>query len=119
MKRWTHPQDFLVLAVGAYALLSPLWTPMTGRAAATLVVLGALTLALGWAELMRPDMLSMEGLTALVGAAFFVSPWLMGFADERMSAWTAWIVGGITFAIGLADVQVTRAHHRRGMATTH
>lgn len=117
MKRWTHPQDFIALIVGVYALLSPLWTTTTSKATTTMVVLGAVTAVLSVIELVRPDMLSIEGLTALMGVLFFISPWVMGFTDTRGMAWTAWAAGVITFVIGAADLRVTRSH-RGTVATT-
>ncbi|QGN58476.1 SPW repeat protein [Nostocoides sp. HKS02] len=117
MKRWTHPQDFIALIVGVYALLSPLWTTTTSKATTTMVVLGALTAVLSVIELVRPDTLSIEGLTALMGVLFFISPWVMGFSDMRAMSWTAWAAGVITFVIGAADLRVTRSH-RGTVATT-
>ena len=118
MKRGTHPQDFLALIVGVYAALSPLWTTTTTKAATTMIVLGAVTAVLSLIELVRPDLLSIEGLTAAMGVLFFISPWVMSFSDSRGIAWTAWVAGAITFVVGAADLQVTRTH-RGGAVTTH
>jgi hypothetical protein len=119
MKRWTHPQDALPLIAGIYAALSPIWTTTTTRATTTMIVLGAIAAVAAVAELVRPDMIPLEGLTALIGVAFIVAPWVMGFSDTRPMAWTAWIVGAVTFLVGAADLQVTRLHHREGTATSH
>jgi VIT1/CCC1 family predicted Fe2+/Mn2+ transporter len=117
MKGWTHPQDFIALIVGVYALLSPLWTTTTSKATTTMVVLGAVTAVLSLIELVRPDMLSIEGLTALMGVLFFISPWVMGFSDMRAMSWTAWAAGVSTFVIGAAGLRVARSH-RGSVATT-
>ena len=119
MKRWTHPQDLVALIAGAYAALSPLWTTTTDRATTTMVVLGVITAALALIELVRPDMLSVEGLTALMGALMIAAPWVMGFSGTRPMAWTAWIAGAVVLVVGAADLQVTRSHHRGTMATSH
>ena len=116
MKRWTHPQDFIALLAGIYAFLSPIWTTTIGKATTTMVVLGILTAAIAVIELARPDLLPAEGATALLGVLFFVSPWVMSFSGTHPMAWTAWIVGAITFLVGVADLQITRSH--RGPATT-
>jgi hypothetical protein len=116
MKRWTHPQDFIALVAGIYAFLSPIWTTTTGRATTTMVVLGILTAAIAVIELVRTDLLPAEGATALLGVLFFISPWVMGFSGTHPMAWTAWIIGAITFLVGVADLQITRSH--RGPATT-
>lgn len=116
MKRWTHPQDFIALLAGVYAFLSPIWTTTTDKATTTMIVLGILTAAIAVVELVRTDLLPAEGATALLGVLFFISPWVMSFSDTRPMAWTAWIVGAITFLVGAADLQMTRSH--RGTATT-
>ncbi len=118
MKRSTHLQDFVPLAAGIYALLAPIWTDTTTKATWTMVVLGVVTALAALAELVRPDLMSLEGLTLVLGAAFIASPWVMGFSDMRPMAWTAWIVGAVTFLVGVADIQVTRTHHRDTMVPT-
>jgi hypothetical protein len=117
MRRGIHPQDFIALIAGVYAILSPMWTDTTDRATTTMIVLGAVLVVLSLAELVRPDMLPMEGLTAIVGVLFFISPWVMSFSDTRPMAWTAWIVGVVTFAVGAADLQVTRSHRGKAVPT--
>ena len=111
MRRLTHSQDYIALIAGLYACLSPLWTDTTNRATTTMIVLGAITAILALVELVRPDMMSAEGLMALMGVLFFISPWVMGFSDMMAMSWTAWIVGVVTFVIGAADLMVTRTHH--------
>ena len=117
MKRGTHPQDFIALVVGVYAILAPLWTTTTGRATTTMVVLGIVTVVLALVELVRPDMMPLEGLTAAMGVLFFISPWVMGFSDTRAISWTAWVVGIVTFLVGSADLQVSRSHRARAVTT--
>lgn len=119
MKRSTHLQDVVPLVAGIYAFLSPLWTDTTNRATWTMVVLGVITALAAIAELVRPDLIPLEGLTLILGVAFFISPWVMGFSSTMPMAWTAWIVGAVTFLVGAADLQVTRVHHRDTMAPTH
>lgn len=116
MKKGLHPQDVIPLIAGIYAFLSPIWTTTTTRATWTMIVLGIITALLSLAELVRPDLLAVEGLTALLGVLFIISPWVMGFASTTMPmAVTAWIVGAVTLVVGLADVQLTRTH-RPGIA---
>jgi hypothetical protein len=119
MKRWTHPQDAVPLIAGVYAALSPMWTTTTSRATTTMVVLGIITALAAIAELVRPDIMSLEGLTVLLGVAFIVAPWVMGFSGTRPMAWTAWIIGAAVFLVGVADLQVTRMHHRDATAAQH
>ena len=119
MKRWNHPQDYLALIAGAYAALSPWWTTTTDRATITMIVLGAITAVLALVEIVRPDMMSLEGLTALMGALMIVAPWVMGFSGTKPISRTAWVVGAVVLLVGAADLQLTRSHHRGTMATSH
>ena len=120
MRKWAHPQDFAALLAGVYAALSPIWTTSTSRATSTMVVLGVITALLAAGSLYRPDMMAFEGALAAMGVLFFIAPWVIGFSGTAPMAWTAWIVGLVTFAVGARDVQLTRtAHHGGGMAASH
>ena len=120
MRKWAHPQDFAALLAGVYAALSPIWTTSTSRATSTMVVLGVITALLAAGSLYRPDMMAFEGALAAMGVLFFVAPWVMGFSGTAPMAWTAWVVGLVTFAVGARDIQLTRtAHHGGGMAASH
>jgi hypothetical protein len=118
MQKWTRWQDWAALVVGVYALLSPIWTVTTTTATWTVVVLGAVT-ALGslW-SLADPASVVSEWGHAVMGVLFFVSPWVMGFHDTTGIAWTAWIAGVITFAVGLAALPASKNAHD-GLATSH
>jgi hypothetical protein len=119
MKRWAHPQDVIGLGVGVYALLAPIWTATTGKATATMIVLGVLTAGLALVSLARPGLVA-EGLLALMGALFVISPWVMSFHGTQSMAWTAWIVGGVAFLVGVSDISLTRmSHHGGGLAASH
>ncbi|HEY8721965.1 SPW repeat protein [Pengzhenrongella sp.] len=115
--RKAHPQDYVALLAGVYAALSPLWTETTSKATVTMVSLGVITAVVALVSLFRPDLIALEGLMALLGVLFVIAPWVMGFADIRAMAVTAWIVGVVSLVIGLGDVRVTRTH--RGIATSH
>ncbi len=108
-----------MLAAGAYAAFSPLWTTTTSRATTTMVVLGVVTAALAILALARPGMLT-EGLTAAMGVLFVISPWVMAFDGTRPMAWTAWVVGAVVFLAGAADLVMDRfMHHGGGLAASH
>lgn len=65
-----------------------------------------------------PDRIAFEGLIALMGLLFVLSPWVMGFTEFTALAWTAWIVGIVVLVAGAADVQMTRTERRgHGMVT--
>jgi len=119
VKQWSHPQDFVALAAGVYAVLSPIWTPTTNVATWTMVVLGLITAALAVLALARPGMVA-DGLMAAMGVLFVISPWVMGFDGTRPMAWTAWIVGLVALAVGASDlVEERTSHHRGGLAASH
>lgn len=119
VKRWSHPQDFVALAAGAYAALSPIWTTTTTRATWTVVVLGVVTVVLALMSLARPGVVA-DGLMAVMGVLFVISPWVMGFDGTHPMAWTAWIVGVVTFVVSASDVIEARmSHHGGGLAASH
>lgn len=108
------------LIAGIYAALCPIWTldPVDNKALNTMIALGVITAGLAAFDLARPGSVVVEGLIALMGVLFLVSPWVMDFNTGFTAlAWTAWIVGIVTLVAGAADVQVTRSEHR-GVATT-
>jgi hypothetical protein len=125
MSKWTHPQGLAALIVGVYAVLSPIWTthPTGNKALYTMIVLGVVTAVLALVSLASPGRIAFEGLIALMGVLFILSPWVMTFTPGdgyTAFAWTAWIVGIVALVAGAADVQVTRTQHQAGpMVTGH
>jgi SPW repeat. len=121
MSKWTHPQGLAALIAGIYAALCPIWTttPIEHKATYTMITLGVITAVLALFDLAMPDRVVFEGLIALMGLLFVLSPWVMGFTAFTSLAWTAWIVGIVALVAGAADVQMTRSEHRgRGMVTS-
>lgn len=112
MKKWAHPQDFIALAAGVYAVLSPMWMSTTDKATITMVVLGIITAGLALFSLARPGEIA-EGLMAAMGVLFIISPWVMSFDGTRPMALTAWIVGAVTLLVGASDITLER-HTRHG-----
>lgn len=122
MNKWTHPQGLVALVVGVYAALSPIWTTHpTGKAVNTMVTLGVITALLALISLALPARIAFEGLIALMGVLFILSPFVMSFRTGYTAfAWTAWIVGVVALLAGLWDVQITRSVQRSGgVVTTH
>lgn len=112
MQKWARWQVWAALAAGAYAALCPIWTDTTDDATWTMVVLGVVTVAVALGSLaMSEDRIS-EYALMLLGAAFIVSPWVMGFDDVDAMAYTAWIVGAVTAVAGvLALPQLDQRMH--------
>ena len=124
MSKWTHPQGLAALIAGIYAALSPIWTNNptdTNKAAYTMIALGVITAALALFDLAMPGRIAFEGLIALMGVLFIVSPWVMSFTATayRPMAWTAWIVGIVALVAGAADVQMTRSEQGAHGVVTH
>jgi hypothetical protein len=123
MSKWTHPQGLAALVVGIYAALCPIWTTTpvgTNKATYTMIALGVITAALALFDLAVPGRVAFEGLVALMGVLFIISPWVMGFSTGFAAlAWTAWIVGIVALVAGAADVQMTRTEHRRALVAHH
>ncbi|MEP7035843.1 MAG: SPW repeat protein [Dermatophilaceae bacterium] len=105
------------LVAGVYAALSPIWTNNptdSNKGVYTMIGLGVITAALAIAALYRSNG-TVDGLIALMGVLFLISPWVMGFTDQayRPMAWTAWIVGVVSLVAGAAEFQLTRTEERR------
>jgi hypothetical protein len=114
MSKWTNPLGLAALIAGIYAALCPIWTldPVDNKAMITMITLGVITAGLALFDLARPGSVVVEGLIALMGVLFLVSPWVMDFNTGFTTlAWTAWIVGIVALGAGLRDVQVTRSEH--------
>lgn len=118
MRSWTRWQDWVAVVAGAFAVLSPIWADTTDKATWTLVVLGAVTIAVALGSLAQPGMVAAEVVTAVMGVLLFVSPWVMGFHDVDGMAWTAWITGIVVFLAGLAAYPESNRVHR-GMVAQH
>jgi hypothetical protein len=122
MSKWTNPLGLAALIAGIYAALCPIWTldPVDNKAMNTMITLGIITAGLALYDLARPGSVVVEGLIALMGVLFFISPWVMDFNTGYTAlAWTAWIVGIVALVAGAADVQMTRTESNSGRLVTH
>lgn len=117
VRPWTRPHDWAEVALGAVAVLSPLWMETDTAAMWTVVVLGALIALDGLVSLARPGLVAGEAVQVVLGALMFISPWVMSYTDMAGIAWTSWVVGALTVVAGAAALPVAQAAHR--MAGTH
>ncbi len=115
MGKWSRWQDWGALLAGVYAFLSPIWTTSTAAATWTLVVLGIVTALVALWSLAVPASVATKWLLALMGVLVFISPWVLGFHNLTGMAWTAWVVGVVTFVA--VPTGSTRAVHAHPMAT--
>ncbi len=113
VKAWTRPHDWAEVALGVLLALSPIVVATSTAAAWTMVILGALIALDGLASLAMPGMVYGEWAQLVLGVLVFISPWVMGYADMTGAAWTSWVIGVLTVAVGVAALPVaTSAHHR-------
>ena len=117
VRPWTRPHDWVEVALGAVALLSPLWMETDAAAMWTVIVLGALIALDGLVSLARPGLVAGEAVQVVLGALMFISPWVMSYTEMAGIAWTSWVVGALTVVAGAAALPVAQAAHR--MAGTH
>lgn len=118
-KKWTRPQDWAALIAGLYALVSPIWTTSTSDATTAMIVLGIVTAIVAVWSLAMPGAVIPDGLVALLGVLFFISPWVLGFETVTAMAWTAWVVGVVTFVAGLAALPESRKIHQSHVSAQH
>ena len=117
MRRWARWQDWVVLVVGIYALLSPMWSQTESRATWTMVVLGILMAVAALWSLAMPGAVGAEATHVGLGILMGISPWVMSFSHLGELAWTAWIVGVVSIAMGLWALPQSRTVHQ--VATSH
>lgn len=110
---WSRGQDWVSLAAGAYLALAPLWVEAGAGATWSMVLVGLVIVVLALVALAAPGAYTDEWMTALAGVTAFVSPWLFGYASSGPAAWTAWTVGVVVTAAGLAAVPASREAHLR------
>jgi uncharacterized membrane protein YiaA len=119
MKKWTRWQDWVALVAGVYAFLSPIWTETTDTATTTMIVLGVITALVSLWALAMPGAVESEWVHGGLGVLFFIAPWVLGFSDTTGIAWTAWVVGVVTFVMGVWAIPESTKVHRGHLAASH
>ncbi|QSZ48690.1 SPW repeat protein [Arthrobacter sp. D5-1] len=120
MEKWTRWQDWTVVAAGAYAALSVLWTRQEGSSTAIMVILGVLLVIGGAVNLAMPGMPAAEWGQAIVAAALLLAPWVGNFTSATGAAWSAWIPGGVALVVtALAIKPSTEEYRHHHVASTH
>ncbi len=117
-KQWMRWQDWGAVVLGIVAGLSVLWTETSDAAFWSLLVFGVLLLASGLWSLALPGSVASEYVHIGLGALFFISPWVLGYADLAGASWTSWVIGVLAVVVGAAAVPVATTVHR-GMAGQH
>ena len=112
--------DAMDILLGAWLFLVPLIYGATFTLATVVVLMaiGVIVIAdavWAWAS---PDNKTPEWVMGLVGLVLFVAPWTVGFQNEPVAAWNAWIIGAILAVDGLvtqflAMAKTSRSGHHR------
>ncbi|MDR6636881.1 SPW repeat protein [Paenarthrobacter nitroguajacolicus] len=112
MKKWTRWQDWTVVAAGAYAALSVLWTTQTGSSTAVMVTLGILLVIGGVVNLAVPGMPAAEWGQAIIAVALLLAPWVAGFTSATGAAWSAWIPGAVALVVTALAIKPSTEEYR-------
>jgi SPW repeat len=117
-RAWHRWQDWTAVGIGVLTALSPIVVSTDAAALWTLVVFGVLIALAGLWSLAAPGSVASEYVHVVLGVLLFVSPWVFAYADLAGAAWTSWVAGVLTVAVGLAAVPAAQADHR-GLAGQH
>ncbi|GAA2100095.1 hypothetical protein GCM10009841_14500 [Microlunatus panaciterrae] len=117
MRKWTRWQDWVALAAGLYALLSPIWTQTTTRATWSLIGLGAVLAVTALWSLAAPGAVASEWIHAILGVLLIIAPFVLGFSGLMGMAITAWATGGVALIVGALGIPASnRVHHDQMVA---
>jgi uncharacterized membrane protein HdeD (DUF308 family) len=111
-RTWQRWQDWAAVVIGVLTALSPIVVRTDTAALWTLIVFGVLIAAGGLWSLAQPGSVASEYVHAVLGVLLFISPWVFGYADMAGAAWTSWVAGVLTVAVGLAALPEAQAEHR-------
>jgi hypothetical protein len=117
-RTWHRWQDWTALVIGVLTFLSPIVVATDTAALWSLIVFGVLIAATSLWSLAQPGSVASEYVHAVLGVLLFISPWVFGYSDMSGAAWTSWVAGVLTAAVGLAAVPAAQADHR-GFAGQH
>ncbi|MCV7132429.1 SPW repeat protein [Mycobacterium hodleri] len=98
---WSFWIGRTALFVGLVTVLMGVALHSTAAGTAVTVGFGAMMAVIAVWSLLAVDPTHDFLTLAVVGLALFLSPWVGGFADSG-SAWTAWVSGALTTALGVA-----------------
>ena len=115
--RWT---DMALVVVGLALALSYVWHGMLGVGGGAMLVLGVAAIVAAILSLTRPGAVSCEFAAVVIGVLAFVLPWTVGFTNEPLAAWSAWILGALIAGVGVYGlVMATRSRrHNPELAWT-
>lgn len=98
MKAWARWQDWGTVLLGIVIFAAPFVfnVPVSSNVAWTAFGAGILLVLSGlWSEATEEPNVAVEWIPLILGAALFVSPWIVQFTDQQNMAWSAWVIGAI------------------------
>lgn len=113
MRKWTRWQDYVAMVAGVVMALTPLWSYPGVAGTWAMVVLGALLTVTSLWSLYDPAAMMSEYSHAVLGVLMFITPWVFGYADITVAAFTSWILGAVAVAVGLAALPESKKVHQQ------
>src|ERR1700681_3156187 len=119
MEKWNRWQDWANVVLGVVLFVTPFVFGATANTtvAFTAYIGGVLLVILGLFDLANPANQLGERVEAVVGVLVFISPWVLGFSDLTMMAWSAWIIGVLSVVLTATVLFADRGQPR--MAAQH
>jgi hypothetical protein len=108
--RWA---DLALVVVGLALAVSYVWHGMLGVGGGAMLLFGVGAIVAAILSLTRPGAVSSEIGAAVLGVLTFVLPWAVGFTDEPVAAWTAWILGAVMAGMGVYGLVMARRARER------
>ena len=110
-RKW---EDWMTLLLGAWLIIAPFALNLSGIARTSFFWFGGAIILMSIWAMLRSTSRAPEWLDLLIGVALFVSPWVLGFADQSTASWNAWIVGGLVALLsGIAIPDAARLENER------
>jgi hypothetical protein len=105
----------LGIVLGAWAMLSPIWISVTGKALTNLLIVGAVIIVMGIAQLLWENSFP-SWIMGLAAVWLFISAF--AFSVSNAMAWNEALSAIIAFVIATWDgVEIRQVHHHHSSVT--
>jgi hypothetical protein len=118
MAKWIRWQDWGCVGLGVLLFIAPFvfGVDLSAAPAWTAYVGGTLLLIVGLVNLSSPAMDGGLWTEGILGVLVFISPWVLGFSDLMLMAWSAWIIGVLAVVL---PASVLYAHRDQQTVPVH